>query len=188
MDVYVAFDLWPRKQVRRHVPGQLIACRVGVSRSARAKIHHLRALLAGAMHQREADTPQAGVPRFVSSKREGGCHCGIDRIAAGVQHRDACLGRALRLRYNHAAATLRRWFAELPILRDVWRRDVGHWSGVLLLRCDAPMLEGALQVRGRIRRRANSRSPAACTPGPLPLILPRAWSNVARTTRDRRCT
>ena len=126
VDVDVAFHLRPGEQVGGHAPGHFVGRGIGGRRRARAEIHHLGALLAGAMHQREADAAETGVPWLVRGQRERGRHRGVDRVAAGVEHRDAGLRRTLRLRDHHAAAPLRRRLAELPVLRDVRRRCVLH--------------------------------------------------------------
>ncbi len=151
VDVDVALDFRPREQVRRHAAGQPIARGVRRRGRARAEIHHIGALLAGAVHQREADAAKPGVPWLVRGKRQRGRHRGVDRIAAGVQHGNARLGCALGLRHHDAAPTGRRRLRELPVLRDVGRRGVLHWrnSSNSLAGCSAAE---ALLCKARLRQ------------------------------------
>ena len=61
-------------------------------RRGRPEVDRLGARLPGAMHQRVADAAEPGIPRLDRGERERGRDRGIDRIAAGIEHRDAGLG------------------------------------------------------------------------------------------------
>ena len=95
MDVDVALDLRPGEQIGRHAPGQLVAAGISGGGRAWSEIHHLGARLAGAVHQREANAAETGVPWLVRGECQRGRHRRIDRVAAGVQHGDPGLGRPL---------------------------------------------------------------------------------------------
>ena len=126
MDVRVALDLRPAEQVGRHPAGELEARRVERGRRRRPEIDRIGARLAGAMDQRVADPAQPGIPRLDRRERERGRDRRVDRIAAGVEHRDAGLGRAFRLRDHHPASARGGGLFEVPVLGRVGRGNELH--------------------------------------------------------------
>ena len=126
VDVDVALDLRPGEQVGGHAAGEAVARGIGGGRGTGAEVHHMRAAFTGAVHQREADAAEAGVPWLDGGERQRGGDRGVDRIAAGIEHRYPSLCRAARLRDDHAAAALGRWLGQFPELGDVRRGGVLH--------------------------------------------------------------
>ena len=76
-------------------------------RRRRPEIDRLGARLAGAVHHRVADAAEPGIPRLDRRERERGRDRGIDRVAAGIEHRDAGLGGAPCDCDDHHAAPAR---------------------------------------------------------------------------------
>ena len=126
VDVAVVLHLWPAEQILRHPPGQRELRLVQVARRDRAEIHHLRRFLPGAMHQREADAANAGIPRLRRGQREGGGHRRIHRVAARIQNGNARFRRIPALGHHHAALAARRRLGLQPMFGHVRLQGEGH--------------------------------------------------------------
>ena len=74
------------------LPGELEQLRIERRRRGRTEIDRIGARLPGAMHHRVTDATKPGIPRLHRRERQRGRDRGIDRIAAGIKHRDTGLG------------------------------------------------------------------------------------------------
>ena len=95
-------------------------------RRHRPEIDDLCCLSARPGAQARSRCRQAGIPRFDRRQRQGGRDGSVDGVAAGIQHRDAGLGRASDLRHDDAALPLGGWLRQNPVLGEMGRRNVGH--------------------------------------------------------------
>ena len=136
----------PAEQVGRHLAGELEARRIERGRRRRPEIDRIGARLAGAMDQRVADSAEPGIPRLDRRERERGRNRRVDRIAAGIEHRDAGLGRAFRLRDHHAALAGGCGLFEMPVLggvrrgRELHGANDTHAGGIRTTPCSARLL------------------------------------------------
>ena len=73
----------------------------------------------GPVHKREANPAQTGFPWFDRRQCQCGRDGGVDRVSAGVQDGDACLGRASNLGHHDAALPLGRRLRQGPVLGEM---------------------------------------------------------------------
>ena len=79
------------------------------------------------MDEGVADAAEPGVPRLDGGERQRGRDRGVDRIAAGIQHRNASLGGIFRLRDHHAAPARCCGLLDLPVLGCVGAGERCMW-------------------------------------------------------------
>jgi hypothetical protein len=119
MDVAVAIDRRPGKEILLHGARQRIVGDIGAVSRHRPEIDHAGISLACWQHHGKADPTQPAIPRLQRAQGKGGRDGGVGGIASGLQDRDASLRGLAVLRDYDPVAARRDRLRELPMLSTV---------------------------------------------------------------------
>ncbi len=133
LDVAVVEHRGPGEQLLgRLAAGERIVGRIERQRRAHAVVDHAGAAFIGAPQHHGAAGGRPAHPGLDHADRERHGDGGIDRVAAGVEHARADLGRAAVRGRDHAAARGDHGFAD-----DLGAGEVVHGSATTIARCRA---------------------------------------------------